>query len=496
MIAFGRSHRTFKPWQSLFFRIFASIMSIVIIILVFQVLVVALMFTFQTRQFEREVFNAFQEHLQEALDVGAQAGTSWDLRSIGPALHMAADDRVSGLILRDSKGNTVLTFGKTPRGTTIGELVFTVELDPSFDFSELPVPDMLLRTTTDQSVRTMVIPSYPRPVEKQDIVGTVMLYEDPSETKLLGSIDVLVFSPMNYALTSLLLRRMVAAFFITIPIGLLIALIGSRLVARSVSLHASRISKALESLAGGRDDPAVPRSTMTELDQISESVDTLARQLASHERMRQQWLRGIAHDLNTPVTALRIAVDSAIDKIVPIDETVLSGMKDELEELERRVGSVLTLASMEAPDFKFRPEPIDVLDFADEVISSSMLGRQVALDVKAEQVLGDRRLLVIAIRELLENARKYAESDDPITWSIFLAEDGASAVMQVANQGSVEPSVIERVFEPWFRADQSRSLDGSGMGLAIVRHIMEAHQGTARMSSERGVVTIRLEWPQ
>lgn len=484
----GRTSRVARIWQSLFFRIFASIMSIVIIILVVQVLVVALMFIAQSRQFERDVFKSFQDNLQKALDVGSQAGTSWDLHSIGPALHMAADDRISGLVLRDAQGNTVLSYGKTPKGAVIGDVVFTVELDPAFD-----PPDIMFRTSADQAVRTMVIPSLARPVDRQDIVGTVMLYADPSETQVLGSVDVLVFSPMNYTITSLLLRRMVAAFIITIPIGLLIALFGSRLVARSVSVHASGIAKALESLAGGKNDRAVPRSTMKELALISESVERLARQLVSHERMRQQWLRGIAHDLNTPVTALRIAVDSAIDHIVPIDDQVLLGMKGELAELERRVGAVLTLASMEAPDFTLRREMIDVLDLVDEILSTAMVGSKVELDINAEQLAGDRRLLVIALRELLMNAHKYATSDEPITWYIGLED--ADAVMRISNPGHIGPEALEQVFEPWFRADQSRTNPGSGMGLAIVRHIMEAHGGQVVMSGTDHTVTVNLRWP-
>ncbi|MEA5031808.1 MAG: hypothetical protein VB025_06640, partial [Sphaerochaeta sp.] len=108
-----------SPLSSLFFRLFASIMTITVVILLVQFIVVAVMFTIQSRQFENEVFSVYKERLQQALTVASQSELEWNLKSIGPVLKMAADDRISGLILRDAEGNTVLTFGKTPRGIAI-----------------------------------------------------------------------------------------------------------------------------------------------------------------------------------------------------------------------------------------------------------------------------------------------------------------------------------------------------------------------------------------
>lgn len=486
-----------KPLGSLFLRVFASIMAIVVIILLVQVLVVAVMFAIQTYQFEKAVFESFRENLQAALNVGVQSETVWDLRSIGPALRMAADDRVSGLILRNSQGDTVLTFGKTPHGTTIPEFVLTIEHAPPAFGNDLPeVSRVYLKSIEEQALQTVAITEYPAPVREQDIVGTIMLYADPSETVLLGSVDVLVFSPMNYAITALLLRRMIMAFIITIPIGLIIAFIGSQLVARAVSAHAAQITRALESVASGRYQATDTVPTMKELAQISDSVDRMAEQLASHERMRQQWLRGIAHDLNTPVTALKLSIESAIDGVVPIDSEVLQRMKDELEELERRVGAVMMLASLEAPDFRIHLDAIDVLDFTDEVLRTALSGRSVALELGCDRMIGDRRLLVLALRELVQNADKYGTQGCPIAWKVLFDAEHGMLTMHVSNQGVIAPDLLNRLFEPWFRADASRSMSGSGMGLSIVRHVMELHGGSARISQADGTITVTLQWPQ
>ena len=267
-----------SPWSSLFFRLFASIMTITVVILLVQFIVVAVMFTIQSRQFENEVFSVYKERLQQALTVASKSEVEWNLQSIGPVLKMAADDRISGLILRDAEGNTVLTFGKTPRGIAIPE--FEIDRnDPSY--MSLPektwyfsptISKVYIKTDDESIVRTVVMPEYPAPVREQDIVGTITLYANPAQTEVFGSVDVLVFSPLNYTITALLLRRMVAAFVITIPIALIIALVGAQVVARSVSRHAGKIVKVLEAVAGGNYQEPVPHSTMNELALISESV--------------------------------------------------------------------------------------------------------------------------------------------------------------------------------------------------------------------------------
>lgn len=492
------ARKTGQPWRSLFLRMFLSIMMIVVVILVTQVLVVAAMFTAQSHRFEKDVFDTFTYELQSALDIGTEAGAMWDLRSVIPLLHMAADDRVSGIILRDAQGRTILTSGKTPSGTALPDFYLTVEritlpdADPVQPVSS--VQRVFLKSSEQGSVNKIIFSQYPDPVRKQDIVGTIMLYGDREESVLLGSVDLLVFSPMYYNLTALLLRRMVMAFVITIPIALVIALIGAHLVARAVSKYAASISRTLESVAAGSYAVATVRPTIRELDQISESVDRLSRQLASHERMRQQWLRGIAHDLNTPVTALRLSIESAIDGLVPVDGTVLQRMQAELDELQRRVDSVMTLASMEAPDFQLHPQPFEVLDFTDEVLRTGLFARSIELDLHTETLVADRPLLLIASRELIKNACKYGNAGHPVRWHIRLAGD--DAVMEVTNCGSVPEGTAQRVFEPWFRADESRSQSGSGMGLAIVRHIMEVHGGSALFESRDGMVTVRMMWPQ
>lgn len=489
-----------KRQKSLFGRLFISIMAITFVILLVQMSVVALMYIHQANQFKKEVFSSYAKRLQNSIDVMARSGGVWTLDIIGEVLKMAADDRISGLLVRDAEGNTILTFGKTPYGSTLpepDEEVQNYETELMRDdlwYIRPRISQLYVQIGPQTTIRTVVLPGYPEAVRKQDIVGTVNLYADEQHTNIIGSVDVLAFSPFTYQMTGLLIKRMLYAFVITIPIALIIALVGSRLVARSASRNAAQLSHTLEAVANGNYQQPVPIFEMKELVQISESVKRMQGQLSSFERMRQQWFRNIAHDLNTPVTALKISIEGALDGVFPLDRSLIERLKRENDELERRVAAVMTLSAMEAPDFQMHIETIDVKEFAQEVIDSSLAGHHIIFESELEHMKGDRRLLAIACRELIQNANKYSLAQGNIHWRISKAQEPQSVCMEISNQGNIDAESLKRVFEPWYRADNSRSQGGSGLGLTIVQQVAQVHGGTASIEQRGNLVVSVLSW--
>jgi len=508
--------RTVKPAKtvhrrSLFLRLFLSILAITVLILMVQSIVVISMFNRQSEEFERDVFERFARRLQDTLDTGSRQGILWDLSLVEPVLKNTSDDRISGLILYDSGGNTVLTFGKTPKGVVLPSVEaqpaqpITVKITTTGESDYTPLPEqpwfvsptiskVYVNTGVTSLERGVVMARYPEPVREQDVVGRVILYADEQRTKVLGSVDVLSFSPMTYQLTALLIQRMLSTFSITIPIALLIALLGSHLISRWVFRNTKRVAQALEAISAGDYTNTVAHSSLREFARISDSVQELAGKLKSHESMRQQWLRSIAHDLNTPVTALKLSIEGALDGVLPVDTRLLERLKKENDELERRVASVMMLSAMEAPDYTLKLESIDLLEFVDEVVNSSLIQRKISLDMQLEHITADRRLLVMVCRELLKNADKYSSPEGAVTWRILPGIPPASFRMEVSNRGQVAPDLLEHVFEPWFRADASRSKEGSGMGLSIVRQVMGLHHGTACMDQLEDSIVVVLQW--
>ncbi len=479
-------------WKnSLFLRLFLSIMAVTVIILIVQMVVMVIMLRNQSKIFAEEAFSSYEQRLNTVLELSSDR--TWTIETIRPLVLSAADDRILGLVLRDAQQKAVFALGKTPQGIIVDENPGTPAIRPehaepesvqsTFPGSGEMVLESLQASDDDTSLLS----------PQQDVVGSIVLYTDAAQAEILGQVDVLVLSPVVYAMKARLLRKVLTGFTITIPVALVIALLGAHGIARGVSHRAEKISRAVSSVAHGTLDEPSYHTSYAELRQIGDSVDVLKRQLASHERIRRQWLQSIAHDLNTPVTALRLSIDRVCDGLIPLDTAGTQRLRGEILELEQRVRSVVTLASMESPDFRLRMEQIDVLDFVDEVLSSREDGDPPVLNVEVDTIIGDRRLLVLVAREALQNAFKYRQGGGKLRWSITIQEGWN--VLQVSHTGSLGTEDPLQLFEPWYRADQSRSKPGSGMGLAIIRQIMNAHGGEAVLAQDGTLVTLTVRWP-
>jgi two-component system phosphate regulon sensor histidine kinase PhoR len=219
--------------------------------------------------------------------------------------------------------------------------------------------------------------------------------------------------------------------------------------------------------------------------------------VTERERMatvRRDFVANASHELKTPVSsivasaeALRIAVDKDQESARKFSRQI----EDSALQLNRLVSDLLDLSRLE------REKPVlDRLELhlvvAEEV--ERIRGRATEADIELEtelqpvSVMGSRRDLVIAVRNLLENAIRYTHAGGRI--SVSVAEEGDEVVVSVADTGEGIPTRDhERVFERFYRVDtaRSRGSGGTGLGLSIVKHVVESHGGEVRLESELGV---------
>jgi two-component system sensor histidine kinase SenX3 len=149
-----------------------------------------------------------------------------------------------------------------------------------------------------------------------------------------------------------------------------------------------------------------------------------------------------------------------------------------------------------------RLESVDLASVVGEVVDRvgpTAERRHIALDVEVPGgvgVAGSRGQLLSLVRNLVENAVKY--SDGGTTVAVRVSRDADDAVVEVADRGIGIPAAdLDRVFERFYRVDRARTREtgGSGLGLSIVRHVVQAHGGTVRLASTEGegtTVTVRL----
>ncbi len=218
--------------------------------------------------------------------------------------------------------------------------------------------------------------------------------------------------------------------------------------------------------------------------------------------VRRDFVANVSHELRTPVGALTLLAETMVDEpSIEIVQQFAQRMVRETERLARTVDDLLDLSVIEANP---AAQPIvlevrDVVDAAVDQIANAALVADIPIQIDGDidaAVLGDRRQLVSALFNLLENAVKYSTAGDPI--AIGIAREGESVLIRIHDHGIGIPTRdLERIFERFYRVDRARSRDsgGTGLGLSIVRHVAAAHSGSVCVSSHEGegsVFTMKL----
>ncbi len=221
------------------------------------------------------------------------------------------------------------------------------------------------------------------------------------------------------------------------------------------------------------------------------------------EVMRRDFVANISHELKTPVGALGLLAETLASEDDPeVARRLAERMLAEAFRVSRSIDDLLELSNIEADDAASR-EDLDVdrvITEAVERVRGAAEQQGIAIEVRpstdALTVVGDRRQLVSAVYNLLDNAVKY--SDPGSTVGVRARLHGRFAAIEVQDHGIGIPGRdLERVFERFYRVDRARSREtgGTGLGLAIVRHVASNHAGEVRLDSTEGVgstFTLRL----
>jgi signal transduction histidine kinase len=220
--------------------------------------------------------------------------------------------------------------------------------------------------------------------------------------------------------------------------------------------------------ASGRDEVAAVAASFN---QAAERIEALVN---SHKSL----LANASHELRSPLARMKMALSLMEDEATGATqrERLAVELRTNIGELDALVEEVLLASRLDAQAAAFTPQPVDVIALAAE--EAAQVGAEVQAGSGRLVVPGDERLLRRALRNLLENARRYGGGE--IT---LLAQSQAGrAELRVCDRGPGVPSELrERIFEPFFRLPGHAEYEGGvGLGLALVKQIAQRHGGTVR----------------
>jgi two-component system sensor histidine kinase SenX3 len=212
------------------------------------------------------------------------------------------------------------------------------------------------------------------------------------------------------------------------------------------------------------------------------------------DNVRRDFVANVSHELKTPIGALELLAETLMAEDDPaVARPLVQRLAKEAERLGRIVDDLLDLSLIETQEaVSTEIVAVDALvdEAADRLRPSAMvagIGLQVHHGSDGASVECDRRQVVSAIVNLLDNALKYSETGNVVTVETECVDD--DVVVAVIDDGIGVPSRdLERIFERFYRVDQARSRDtgGTGLGLAIVRHVAQAHGGDVSVESVEG----------
>ncbi len=287
------------------------------------------------------------------------------------------------------------------------------------------------------------------------------------------------------------LQRLAFIILLSIPGAVAVACVaGWFLAKRSFSPVDSMIREARQ-ISAAYLKKRLPRTqTLDELDRLAETLNEMMDRIESSTRSIQEFSSDVSHELKTPLAIIRGEIDLALKKTRSPEslQATLRIIHGEVNELIRLVDDLLLLVRSDAKQLRFEKENValkPLLEGLCQRFQDRLREKKINLECQLEKdakILGDPVYLKRLFANLLDNAIKFSSEDGKV--SLKLLPDHHTVSIEIRDNGmGIEPEFQSKIFSRFFRTDQARSHDGSGLGLNIAKAICDAHGGTLRIQS-------------
>ena len=263
------------------------------------------------------------------------------------------------------------------------------------------------------------------------------------------------------------------------------AALTSASIIRTLTRSVSRLEHATERIAGGDLDFELSARGNSEIASLTRSFDKMRRTLKDEYARRARFIMGVSHDLRTPLSLIEGYAEAISDGLASDPEQhrkYISVIREKAHLLETMVNQIIDFAKLETAEWKRSLTSVNLYQFLNDIGAqyeqdALILNRHFSFELnisKTLEVVMDPTLTVRAFENLIGNALRYTQAGGSIHLTAYQEGDTAFVAIRDTGPGIPEDDV-PYVFEPFYRGSNSRREEGTGLGLAVVKSVIESH---------------------
>ncbi len=279
---------------------------------------------------------------------------------------------------------------------------------------------------------------------------------------------------------------------------LIVGLVVSYLLARSITVPLRKLSQAAEQIEQGNFEQQVSVATKDEIGHLGKVFNRMAETLATNNNLRRQLFANIAHELRTPLAIIQGNLEGMVDGVIEPSKDQLRSLHEEAVRLNRLIKDLRDLSLAEVRQLNLEKEPTDINQLVTRTVlmlkpmsDAKQISIECALADQLPEIAVDADRISQVFYNIIVNAIRYSPNEGVVRITTALTEFNGKQNLQIsfADAGlGISPEDEPYIFEHFYRGDKSRDRKsgGSGIGLAIVKQLVEIHGGQVMVTSKLG----------
>jgi len=327
-------------------------------------------------------------------------------------------------------------------------------------------------------------------------------FEIKVEGKVVGFVDIGQYSSVLLSEEDLTFKSSInKSIIVSGALALIIIISLSLYFSKQFSTPIREVAKMSVSLSQGNfNTESSIKSNIVELEDLRKSVNILAGKLKYQESIRKRLVSDITHEIRTPLNVLQNNLEAMIDGISPVTKEGLNYLNEEVIRFGKLINDLNLLKKFESESIKLNYEPIFLDQFISEICKDFFLGaenKKITIEYEIlpdeYQVIADKDKMKQVIINILSNSLKFTEVNGKILVKLY--KEKKKIIIEVIDNGiGIKQEDLPFIYERLYRGDISRNqFEGNGIGLTIVKNILELHNAMIQVESEDGIgTTVRI----